>query len=85
MDTTTANTIFAAAATATDWEGTNLGLAVKIQHQGSTYFVQLPIGGPAFLAQGPDSQSVRRIGVSASWSRTIDIIDNAGANLHLNI
>ncbi|MFD7639609.1 hypothetical protein ACFV4P_03055 [Kitasatospora sp. NPDC059795] len=82
---TTTDAVFTAAATATRWKSTNLGLMADVSHAGDTWTVVLP-------RQGDDAQATKveitwresrggteHVGVPATWPQTMKIVDAAMA------
>ncbi|MFJ3249112.1 hypothetical protein [Streptomyces sp. NPDC086782] len=78
MDTVTTNHIFAAAAGATSWKRTNLGLSTRISYRSYTYTVQLPKGsGRAYISGREGCGGSEVMSVNASWAQTRPIVEIA--------
>jgi hypothetical protein len=80
MDQATATAIFTAAASATGWKRTSLGLQVEVTHRGTTWTVRAPQdAGPAYIAGGSGYGGDTVEYIEASWPETHDIVDAAMA------
>ncbi|WP_225846926.1 hypothetical protein [Streptomyces sp. HPF1205] len=78
MDQNGINAIFTAAAGATDWQRTDLGLSTKVRYAGSEWTVQLPPDSgraciPGVLGDGCEMSAC----VVATWLQTMPIVEAA--------
>lgn len=86
MDATTTAAIFTAAATATNWQRTGLGLSTSVPHGGFDWTVLLPKEGQgrAYIAgssgRGGDTSEY----IEATWGETFAIVDAALAATRLH-
>ncbi|MGW2951545.1 hypothetical protein [Streptomyces eurythermus] len=80
IDETTVTAIFTAAATATSWTRTNLGLSTRVDHGGFTWTVQLPPeSGKPYISGSSGWGGDTSDYIEATWSETFPIIDAAMA------
>ncbi|MDQ0762032.1 hypothetical protein [Streptomyces canus] len=79
MDTATANEVFAAAATASHWKRTNLGLTVLVSHDRYWYLVQLPAEERAEIIGREGIGGDEWVTARATWPQTIAMVDAAMA------
>ncbi|MFD0209141.1 hypothetical protein ACFVH9_08385 [Streptomyces hirsutus] len=85
MDQATITAIFTAAAGATSWKRTNLGLRATVDHGGYTWTVQAPQdSGPAYIAGSSGYGGSTSEYIEASWAQTIPIVDAAMAATRLH-
>ncbi|MFD5788611.1 hypothetical protein ACFWH1_18560 [Streptomyces sp. NPDC127037] len=78
IDPTAIRAIFTAAATATSWQRTTLGLSTRVDHGGFTWTVQLPPeeGKPYISGSNGWGGSTCEY-IEATWAETWPIIDAA--------
>lgn len=78
MDATAISAIFTAAATATSWQRTNLGLRTEVTHGGFDWTVQLPReSGRAYIAGSGGWGGDTAEYVEATWGQTFPIVEAA--------
>ncbi|MEU7092990.1 hypothetical protein [Kitasatospora aureofaciens] len=78
----TATTVFTAAARATHWTRTNLGLRTEVSHGGYGWTVELPAGDEphrARIAFRDSWGNVEHLDVPATWGQTLPIVEAAMA------
>ncbi|MFJ7592517.1 hypothetical protein ACIQZO_35130 [Streptomyces sp. NPDC097617] len=78
IDPTAIAAIFTAAATATSWQRTNLGLNTRVDHGGFTWTVQLPPeSGRAYISGSSGWGGDTCEYIEATWGETLSIVDAA--------
>lgn len=81
MDESKVSAIFTAAATATSWQRTVLGLCAKVANGGCDWIVALPKEGEgkAYIAGSCGYGGETATFIEATWGETIPIVDAAMA------
>ncbi|CAM5479608.1 MULTISPECIES: hypothetical protein [Streptomyces] len=81
MDAATITAVFAAAATATYWTRSNLGLTTEVSvEDGYRYTVRLPKGsGKAYIAGRDGYGGDEFFDIEATWGETFPIVEAAMA------
>ena len=78
MEESAISAIFTAAATATSWERTGLGLRTTVPHDGYDWIVRLPKGnGRAFIAGSTGWGGDTSDFIEATWAETGPIVEAA--------
>ncbi|KQW13543.1 hypothetical protein [Streptomyces sp. Root369] len=78
IDETAIAAIFTAAATATSWKRTNLGLSTEVAHGGLTWGVQLPQdSGRAYISGSSGHGGDTCEYIEATWPQTLPIVEAA--------
>lgn len=78
MNESTITAIFAAAAGATGWQRSNLGLSARVPHEGQDWTVRLPQGnGKAYISGSSGYGGETATFVEATWAQTFPIVDAA--------